>query len=695
MPTEVIGIQHIPRDYHQEQSHQHKSDIHIEYNDPNVRYNRNQKANSHMAPSLNHSAGHYQYPVQQQPHVTRESTNHSSCASFVSPENNRLCNSRQMSASFDDTGPSRVSTTRLPSRYSSYQEEVRVGERYESLPRHLERSHPPRHDLRYTYSGEFEEGRARPQYSNASFVEYPGREERRESKRRYRYDDEYDTLPVRNERYREYPESRRDMPFSEYHPPELEERRRYECYPPSPSCTYRRRRYTSDVPPVFRKEPLSLEERGNSGGSGSSDMGPPPSLHIRNLQSNKLPPPLHPPTSRFDPTEAIKPPNPSVNTARFDPNSVSNPPSARFDEPRKKHRRVHSSGLDMLSAAVSAADAPTMNKPHQLQLSFGESHKRNLSLMSMGSGLGSIDFRGVAGKGVLDKIFGAPGAEEQGEGRRVARGPESNQNHAGSTPLSPSTQALSAFSNPQAPTLPNPSLSQPQTQSSFNSQSQSQFPFQSQPQSQQPSPSFQCQIVLPNPRRTRRRCSHPECPNRVVQGGKCISHGAKRKTCSRPDCTKNVKKSGLCSTHGPSRKRCEVNGCEKVAVQRGKCIGHGAKKKSCSVEGCAKQSILRGMCKKHHDANLTKCVVIDEGKTADKEISVTKPALLTKPTMLHKRGLSIFHDMNAIDIIVAGKSSQTRDGLTNTSIAAAPESQTSEQGVITQLQANVKPELSI
>eukprot|EP00571_Detonula_confervacea_P013328 CAMPEP_0172302004 /NCGR_PEP_ID=MMETSP1058-20130122/3779_1 /TAXON_ID=83371 /ORGANISM="Detonula confervacea, Strain CCMP 353" /LENGTH=1007 /DNA_ID=CAMNT_0013012329 /DNA_START=175 /DNA_END=3199 /DNA_ORIENTATION=+ len=99
----------------------------------------------------------------------------------------------------------------------------------------------------------------------------------------------------------------------------------------------------------------------------------------------------------------------------------------------------------------------------------------------------------------------------------------------------------------------------------------------------------------------RRKCSFPDCPNRVVQGGKCISHGARRKTCSHPGCTKNVKKAGLCSTHGPARKRCEHPGCSKVSVQGGRCIAHGAKKKVCSMEECTKQSILGGMCKKHYD----------------------------------------------------------------------------------------------
>lgn len=110
-------------------------------------------------------------------------------------------------------------------------------------------------------------------------------------------------------------------------------------------------------------------------------------------------------------------------------------------------------------------------------------------------------------------------------------------------------------------------------------------------------------------KRVRRKCTVGGCRNRVVQGGLCITHGAKRKTCLHPGCTKKVKKAGLCSSHGPARKRCEALGCDKVAVQRGKCIAHGAKKKLCKFDECPKQAILRGMCKKHHD--LQKATTMD------------------------------------------------------------------------------------
>jgi len=108
-------------------------------------------------------------------------------------------------------------------------------------------------------------------------------------------------------------------------------------------------------------------------------------------------------------------------------------------------------------------------------------------------------------------------------------------------------------------------------------------------------------MVQNSTKRVRRKCSVADCSNRVVQGGLCISHGARRKTCSHEGCTKNVKKAGLCSAHGPPRKRCEFSDCVKVAVQGGKCIAHGAQKKLCDVEDCKKQAIVSGMCKKHHD----------------------------------------------------------------------------------------------
>lgn len=107
----------------------------------------------------------------------------------------------------------------------------------------------------------------------------------------------------------------------------------------------------------------------------------------------------------------------------------------------------------------------------------------------------------------------------------------------------------------------------------------------------------------PKPKRIRRKCSHSGCPNRVVQGGVCVTHGAKRKMCNHPGCDKAVKLAGYCSTHGPARKKCAQQGCTRVAVQGGKCLSHGAKRRVCKFpnEECNKNAIVGGMCKKHYD----------------------------------------------------------------------------------------------
>ncbi|KAL7463748.1 hypothetical protein ACHAXS_004100 [Conticribra weissflogii] len=128
------------------------------------------------------------------------------------------------------------------------------------------------------------------------------------------------------------------------------------------------------------------------------------------------------------------------------------------------------------------------------------------------------------------------------------------------------------------------------------------------------------------PRRVRRKCSFPDCPNRVVQGGVCVTHGAKRKLCDVPGCTKAVKIAGRCSSHGPARRKCDFEGCPRVAVQGGKCLSHGARRRVCKWlgtdgKGCNKNAIVGGMCKKHHDlaeeangllANLQICMPVDE-----------------------------------------------------------------------------------
>jgi len=112
------------------------------------------------------------------------------------------------------------------------------------------------------------------------------------------------------------------------------------------------------------------------------------------------------------------------------------------------------------------------------------------------------------------------------------------------------------------------------------------------------------------PKRVRRKCTAPGCTNRVVQGGVCVTHGAKRKLCSYGGCSKAVKLAGFCSTHGPTRKKCDYidpssgDPCARVAVQGGRCLSHGARRRFCAFPGkevCTKNAVHGGYCKKHHD----------------------------------------------------------------------------------------------
>jgi hypothetical protein len=154
-------------------------------------------------------------------------------------------------------------------------------------------------------------------------------------------------------------------------------------------------------------------------------------------------------------------------------------------------------------------------------------------------------------------------------------------------------------------------------------------------------------------KRVRRKCTVSGCINRVVQGGLCIAHGAKRKLCNHPGCPKNVKKAGMCSTHGPARKRCDIAGCGKVAVQGGRCIAHGAKKKICDVADCEKQAILAGMCKKHHDQMKSKGSSAQSdsgGGGGGSDSSVTSKRSSTMHKSNHTRGISIFLEIPATEI---------------------------------------------
>ena len=123
------------------------------------------------------------------------------------------------------------------------------------------------------------------------------------------------------------------------------------------------------------------------------------------------------------------------------------------------------------------------------------------------------------------------------------------------------------------------------------------------------------EVVRTKPKQMNRKCSYQNCDNGAVQGGVCITHGARRKCCAHPGCDKAVKLSRYCSAHGPSRQKCDhEGGCTQIVIQGGWCISHGARKRVCCYPGglsdgknrggqvpCNKNAIVGVMCKKHHD----------------------------------------------------------------------------------------------
>lgn len=121
----------------------------------------------------------------------------------------------------------------------------------------------------------------------------------------------------------------------------------------------------------------------------------------------------------------------------------------------------------------------------------------------------------------------------------------------------------------------------------------------------------------PTDKPKRRICTHADgCTNLVVQGGVCLTHGAKVKLCTHVDpdtgdiCTKQAKKGGVCITHGAEVKRCTfAGGCNNHAIRDGVCITHGAgaklkPRKKCTYIGeggtpCPNNAKRGGVCITH------------------------------------------------------------------------------------------------
>ena len=84
------------------------------------------------------------------------------------------------------------------------------------------------------------------------------------------------------------------------------------------------------------------------------------------------------------------------------------------------------------------------------------------------------------------------------------------------------------------------------------------------------------------------QCSHPTCPNRVMNTGVCARHGARVRICSVQHCTKYAQKGGVCIRHGAVKeyKRCVVGGCNSRPIGRGGvCARHASSAASGGVCG--------------------------------------------------------------------------------------------------------------
>ena len=99
-------------------------------------------------------------------------------------------------------------------------------------------------------------------------------------------------------------------------------------------------------------------------------------------------------------------------------------------------------------------------------------------------------------------------------------------------------------------------------------------------------------------RRGGRRDSDSQSPMNGPQGKKC-----KKTNCNRNAVQGDGRRGtdDFCSNHQP-RRMCNAEGCTNFVVQGGVCISHGAKCKSCKVKGCNTRSrgpSYKHMCKKH------------------------------------------------------------------------------------------------
>ena len=236
-----------------------------------------------------------------------------------------------------------------------------------------------------------------------------------------------------------------------------------------------------------------------------------------------------------------------------------------------KHSRRHSDP-PLLTRSIGVQTSPSISKENKkLSLTQNDNFIHSISYeKSTGSGSPSSippTFSFCSSFGSVDLHFEGRDSKLQESSKYTANPGDLQYSSTGDFPMDPPIPVDGSFPVSLLPNL-YPLESQVCTPASESQESTSKFQF---------APSIWSHISKPTTtkKRTRRACTVDGCPNRVVQGGLCIKHGAKRKKCTFPGCTKNVKKAGRCSTHGPRRKRCEVQGCTNASVKNGKCISHG------------------------------------------------------------------------------------------------------------------------
>jgi len=116
-------------------------------------------------------------------------------------------------------------------------------------------------------------------------------------------------------------------------------------------------------------------------------------------------------------------------------------------------------------------------------------------------------------------------------------------------------------------------------------------------------------------KRFKHKCTHEGCTKKVINGGVCIKHGAKRWVCSHEGCTNWIVNGRVCIKHGASHPRCSVEGCSNQVINGGVCLKHGAKRLICKHEGCKSYAINGFKVCTRHGAKKYKYICKREGCT--------------------------------------------------------------------------------